>query len=335
VKSIAIFQKGIVDVMPLTIPVVPFGIIYGVIGVEMGLTPFMTFAMSFIIFAGSSQIAFSQLFVAGASPLVMLGSVAAINSRHFLYGAVLSQYFNKLNFNWRILLSYLMTDQAFSVSSSYLKNNQNKINAHYHMLGSGLTLWLLWQISTLAGIFLGNIVPEQLGLTFTIPLTFLALIVSELRKLDHVIVILISGTSSLVFYNYPYKIYIILSAFIALGVSYLLILRFKEIVKMIWFWIFVAGLITFFTRYSMIAFIDPSILSKNTKKVLTYVPSAVFPAIIFPAVFLNSKGLLVSIENPQIWAFMIALIIGFFFKNILLTIISGLLSFWLFIFWLS
>ena len=99
------------------------------------------------------------------------------------------------------------------------------------MLGSGLTLWLLWQISTLAGIFLGNIVPEQLGLTFTIPLTFLALIVSELRKLDHVIVILISGTSSLVFYNYPYKIYIILSAFIALGVSYLLILRFKEILK--------------------------------------------------------------------------------------------------------
>ncbi|NCV23979.1 MAG: branched-chain amino acid ABC transporter permease [Proteobacteria bacterium] len=230
-KSIAIFQKGIVDVMPLTIPVVPFGIIYGVIGVEMGLTPFMTFAMSFIIFAGSSQIAFSQLFVAGASPLVMLGSVAAINSRHFLYGAVLSQYFNKLNFNWRILLSYLMTDQAFSVSSSYLKNNQNKINAHYHMLGSGLTLWLLWQISTLAGIFLGNIVPEQLGLTFTIPLTFLALIVSELRKLDHVIVILISGTSSLVFYNYPYKIYIILSAFIALGVSYILITRFKGISK--------------------------------------------------------------------------------------------------------
>ena len=69
---------------------------------------------------------------------------------------------------------------------------------------------------------------------------------------------------------------------------------------MIWFWIFIAGLITFFTRYSMIAFINPDVLSKNTKKILTYVPSAVFPAIIFPAVFLNSKGYLVSIDNPQI-----------------------------------
>ena len=103
-KSIVIFKKGIVDVMPLTIPVIPFGVIYGVTGVEMGLTPFMTFVMSIIIFGGASQIAFSQLFAAGASPFVMLGSVAAINSRHFLYGAVLSQYFNKLNFNWRVCL---------------------------------------------------------------------------------------------------------------------------------------------------------------------------------------------------------------------------------------
>ena len=230
-KKINIVLRGFFDVFPLTIPVVPFGVIYGFIGIEAGLTPFMTFAMYFIIFAGSSQIVFSQLFILGASPLVMLGSVAAINSRHFLYGAVLCKYFNKLNFYWRVLLSYLMTDQAFSVSSTYLKNNENKINAHYHMLGSGFTLWFLWQISTLVGIFLGNIIPEQLGLTFAIPLTFLALIVSELRKPDHIIVILISGISSLVFYNFPYKIYIILSAFIALGFSYLIITKFKETAK--------------------------------------------------------------------------------------------------------
>ena len=228
-KSASIFHKGFLDVLPLTIPVVPFGIIYGVIGTDMGLTPFMTFAMSFIIFAGSSQIAFTQLFFAGASPFVIIGSVAAINSRHLLYGAVLSQYLNKLSVSWRIVLSYLMTDQAFSVSSTYFKQNKNKFNSHFHMLGSGFTLWFLWQISTLVGIFLGNIVPEQLGLAFTIPLTFLALIVGNLRKLDHLIVIMVSGISSLLIYNLPYKIYVIVSAFIALTVSYFLILKFKKI----------------------------------------------------------------------------------------------------------
>jgi len=92
-------------------------------------------------------------------------------------------------------------------------------------------LWFLWQVSTLIGIFLGNIVPEQLGLEFTIPLTFLALIVRELRKIDHLIVIMFSGISSLIIYNLPYKIYVIVSAFIALVVSYFLIINSKKTKK--------------------------------------------------------------------------------------------------------
>ena len=227
-KKLQILKKGFLDVIPLTIPVIPFGIIYGVIAIEIGLSPIVAFCMSFIIFAGSSQIAFAQLFSAGASPLVMISSVAVINSRHFLYGAVLSQYLNKLNCYWKILLGYLMTDQAFIVSLSYFKKNYKKKNAHFHMLGSGFTLWFLWQLSTLAGIILGNIVPEQLGLSFAIPLTFLSLIISELRKKDHLIVIAVSGLASLALYDFPFKIYIIVSAFLALGVSYILITKFKK-----------------------------------------------------------------------------------------------------------
>jgi 4-azaleucine resistance transporter AzlC len=229
VKKITVFKKGFMDVIPLTIPVIPFGIIYGVVGVELGLSPLVTFAMSFIIFAGSSQIAFVQLYTAGASPLVMISSVLAINSRHFLYSAVLAQYLNKLNLYWKILLSYLMTDQAFSVSLSYFKKNQKKTFSHYHMLGSGFTLWLLWQISTLSGIVLGNVIPEALGLEFAIPLTFLSLIIAELKKYDHLLIIIISGAISLVTYNFPLKVYIILSAFVGLVAAFILTTKYKEI----------------------------------------------------------------------------------------------------------
>ena len=221
------FIKGILDILPLMIPVVPFGIIYGVIGVEIGLSPMEVFAMSFVIFAGSSQIAFAQLFAAGASPLVMISSVAVINSRHILYGAVLAEYLGKLRLTWKILLSYLMADQAFSVSSAYFKKNVKNKNVHFHMLGSGLTLWSLWQLSTLIGIVLGNIVPAQLGLEFAIPLTFFSLILSELRKLDHVIIILISGICSVLTYNFPFKIYIIFSAIFSLIISIMINKKFK------------------------------------------------------------------------------------------------------------
>ena len=221
------FIKGILDILPLMIPVVPFGIIYGVIGVEIGFSPMEVFAMSFVIFAGSSQIAFAQLFAAGASPLVMISSVAVINSRHILYGAVLAEYLGKLRLTWKILLSYLMADQAFSVSSAYFKKNLKNKNAHFHMLGSGLTLWSLWQLSTLIGIVLGNIVPAQLGLEFAIPLTFFSLILSELRKLDHIVIILISGICSVLTYNIPFKIYIIFSAIFSLAISIMINKKFK------------------------------------------------------------------------------------------------------------
>ena len=94
---------------------------------------------------------------------------------------------------------------------------------------------------------------------------------------------------------------------------------------MIWTWIFIAGIITFLTRYSMIALIKPKTLNETTRKALTYVPSAVFPA-----VFLDKQGDFIYILSPQILAFFVAVIVGYLSKNVILTIASGLISFWIF-----
>jgi len=210
------FLKGVIDVMPLMIPVVPFGIIFGAIGIELGFGPYLTYATSIIIFSGASQIVILQLLSAGASSLVAITSSSVVSIRHLLYGAVVSQYLNHLSIYWKIGLSYLLTDQAFAVSNEYFKKNNDNKFKHYHLVGSGFTLWFIWQATTIIGIFLGSIVPEELGLTFTIPLTFLALLVNYLRKIDHLIVIILSGISSIVFYDVPFKAYIILSSIIAL-----------------------------------------------------------------------------------------------------------------------
>lgn len=218
-SNLKIFSKGFIDVLPLLIPVVPFGIILGVIGIELGFSPLVVYATSFIVFSGSAQIVLFQLISAGATPLVTLTSVAVTNSRHFLYGAVISEYFEELNITWKAILSYFLTDQSFAVSYRYFKENKTVPNKHYYLLGSGFTLWTTWQISTLMGIFLGSIVPEELGLTFAIPLTFLSLIIHEFRKLDHLIVIFTSGILATLFYDIPFKAYIILATSIALVVA--------------------------------------------------------------------------------------------------------------------
>ena len=227
-KKLNLFLKGIVDVLPLLIPVVPFGIILGAIGIELGFTPLETFATSFIIFGGASQIVFLQLFSGGASSLITITSTFVVNSRHLLYGASLSEYLNKLSLSWKILLSYLLTDQAYAVSNIYFEKNKSNELKHYYLLGSGFILWFVWQIFTIVGIFLGSIVPEELGLSYTIPLTFISLLVGYFRKFDHLLIILLSGFLSIALYNAPLKSYIILSSFTALVVAFILILLKKE-----------------------------------------------------------------------------------------------------------
>ena len=74
---------------------------------------------------------------------------------------------------------------------------------------------------------MGSCVPEELGLKFAIPLTFIAIVVQDLKKIDHVIVMLASGIGSLLFFDVPFKSYIIISPIIALIVA-ALILRSKK-----------------------------------------------------------------------------------------------------------
>jgi len=227
-EKFKIFFRGVIDVLPLMIPVVPFGIIFGAIGIELGFGPYLTYVSSIIIFSGASQIVIFQLISAGASTLVSITSSAVVSSRHLLYGAVVSQYLSHLSIYWKITLSYLLTDQAFAVSNEYFKKNEENKFKHYHLVGSGLTLWFIWQVTTIIGIVLGSIVPDELGLSFTIPLTFLALLVTYLRSIDHLIVIILSGVSSILFFDIPFKAYIIFSGIVALAGA-LILIRFKKI----------------------------------------------------------------------------------------------------------
>ena len=101
---------------------------------------------------------------------------------------------------------------------------------------------------------------------------------------------------------------------------------------MTWFTIIIAGILTYFMRMTMIVLIDRDMLGDKVKAVLEYVPSAVFPAIIFPAIFINDYGTFVEMNDPKIFGALVAVIVGYFSKNIIATISAGLVSYWFLIF---
>jgi len=103
---------------------------------------------------------------------------------------------------------------------------------------------------------------------------------------------------------------------------------------MTWLSIIIAGILTYFTRMTMIALVSRDMLGDRIKTVLAYVPSAVFPAIIFPAIFINDYGSFIEMNDPKIFAAIVAIIVGYFSRNVIATILSGLISYWIILFFL-
>ena len=101
---------------------------------------------------------------------------------------------------------------------------------------------------------------------------------------------------------------------------------------MTWLSIIIAGIITYFMRLTMVALVDRDLLGEKVKAVLAYVPSAVFPAIIFPGILINDYGNFIEMNDPKIFGAIVAILIGYFSRNVIATILSGLFSYWIIIF---
>jgi 4-azaleucine resistance transporter AzlC len=216
------FRSGIQAELPILIGVAPFGMIYGVLALQAGLPPAEAQAMSALVFAGSAQIVLTQLVNIGAPALVMILTVAVINLRHALYSASMAPYVQRLRPAWKLLLSYLLTDEAYVVA--ILHYDQTEAQAagepraadqrHWFFLGAGLALWSCWQLSTAVGIFLGAAVPASWGLEFTLPLTFIALVVPNLKTRAEAAAALAAGLAALLAFSLPYKLGLIAAALI-------------------------------------------------------------------------------------------------------------------------
>ncbi len=205
------FWLGVSHVLPLQIGVVPFGLVFGVLGLGSGLSGLQTILLSSIIFGGASQVAFAQLLAAGTPLLVVGGSVGIVNLRHILYSASMAQHLVHLSLGWRIALAYLLTDEAYAVSIKRFDVGPNTQHQHYHLFGSGITLWIVWQLSTIAGVIAGATIPDFLSLSFAIPLTFIAIVAPSINLRADLVTCLVAAALSLICQPLPWKLWIIVA----------------------------------------------------------------------------------------------------------------------------
>ncbi len=206
------FLQGIRAILPILLGVFPFGMIYGVLARQSGMPVPAAQGMSSIVFAGSAQFITAQLVREAVPGLVIILTIAVVNLRHALYSASIAGFVQHLDTRWKLILSYLLTDEAYAVVITHYNQEGSQGNQHWFFLGAGLMLWSSWQVSTALGVFLGTVIPDSWSLDFALPLTFIALVVPALKDRASTTAALVGGILAILAFSMPYKLSIIVAA---------------------------------------------------------------------------------------------------------------------------
>ena len=223
------FLAGCRDEAPLLLGVAPFGMIYGIAALSAGVPAWLAQLASAVVFAGAAQLVIVQMLAAGAGFLPIALTSGLLNLRHVLYSASMAEYVRHLPRRWRLLLAYVLTDEAYAVAvlryqqrHAAAADHAEHTNAtadlrHWYFLGAGFTLWAGWQLSTAAGLLFGTTIPPEWELDFAVPLTFIALLTLLLRERAGQAAALVAGLGALAFAALPYKLGLV--AAIVLGLA--------------------------------------------------------------------------------------------------------------------
>lgn len=214
-----LFLSATISIFPLSLSVVPWGILCGTLGIQTGLSPWQSQLISLVVFAGSAQLAGLAIFSSGAGWLSLINSTTMVSVRHLLYSATFKEYILPLSFWKRAVFAFLLTDEMFVVSEAHIKKT-GEFNYMYAVI-AGLTFYIFWNISTFVGIYSASYFRniDELGFDFAIVATFIAMVVPMLKSKSVIIAILVTAISSLTFEKLHLKNALLFSTLIGMFIG--------------------------------------------------------------------------------------------------------------------
>ena len=175
------FWFGMRDLLPLVYGVLPFGLIAGATGVSLGMSPEMVMGMTVLFFAGSAQLAAYSLIQDNASFVIILLTAVVVNLRFAIYSATFASLLGPLKKRYRLSLAYMLSDQVYGLCSMPEQIQKSTPEWIWYPTGVSIAMLVSWMISVILGVALGAGIRSHWSLEFTIPLAFLAMLVSTIR----------------------------------------------------------------------------------------------------------------------------------------------------------
>jgi len=180
--------------------------------VASGIPPLAAMLTSLLVFAGASMVASAQLLASGTPALLVILTTLFINLRFMMYSASLRVHFAHAPLRWRLLIAYLVADNAYGLTLARFADHPDDPAKLEFFLGASVPVWLAWQLAVLGGILIGSGVPASWRLEFAAPLAFIAMSVPFLRDRATVAAALAAGITVIVAHDLPLRLSVIAAA---------------------------------------------------------------------------------------------------------------------------
>ena len=210
---------GVREIFPLIVGAIPFGIIFGAMAVTGGLSPVAAAGMSAIVFAGSSQFVAVGMLAGGASLGVIVLTTFIVNLRHMLYAATLVPHMRYLHQRWLLPLGVTLTDESFFVAVRRFQRPDKSPFKHWFLAGASAAMYINWQFFTWVGIWAGRSIPnpQSWGLDFAFPVTFLGMLIPQVRSIPAAVCVIAAGITALVLQGLPNKLGLMAAALVGVA----------------------------------------------------------------------------------------------------------------------
>lgn len=210
-RQFSSLRAGAIATLPLMVGMIPWAVVTGIAMVSAGLSPVQAIGMNVLVFAGSAQLAVLPLFAAKAPLWVLYVTGLLVNLRYLIYSAVLAPHFSHLAKAWRALLSYITVDGVFALFAGRYRAGDGDAHKHWFYLGGSVSMWIVWQLASLVGIFGGAMIPRSWSLEFAATLALIALLMPLLFDRAVVCGAVAAGIVSLVAARLPMNLGILLA----------------------------------------------------------------------------------------------------------------------------
>lgn len=205
------FRLGFKAISTVSPGIAAWALVTGVAMIKSGLSVPLALCMTFTVFAGSAQLAALPLIAANAPMWVIWATAFCVNLRFVIFSAHLRPFVLHLSLNRRLLLGYLTTDWAYVLFTQRYKEPQQNQGQMAYFLGATSANWLAWQVPSVVGIFLADIIPTQWGLAFAGVLALLGLLCNLLSDRATWVAAVVAGGAAVAAFALPLRLNIVVA----------------------------------------------------------------------------------------------------------------------------